>query len=220
MSEPRFFSLDYVEHVALRDGTPIALRLVRPEDKELLRDGFDRLSPASRYSRFLAPKAALSADELHYLTEVDQENHVAIGALRDTEGPPLGLGIGRFIRLSERPDTAEAAIAVADGVQRQGLGRLLLLRLIAAAVERGVTRFRCEVLGTNVGMTALLNEITPDRSVDLGAGVLSIEIALPSVPPTQPPSGAPMHSAIYRLFQAAAHDAVEWTDAMRRLWRR
>lgn len=220
MPAPRFFSLDYVEHAALRGGTPVVLRLVRPEDKELLRAGFDRWSPASRYTRFLAPKAVLSDDELRYLTEVDQESHVALGALRDVEGPPIGLGIGRFIRLPERPDTAEAAIAVADEVQHQGLGRLLLLRLVAAAAERGVTRFRCEVLGTNVGMTALLSDISPDRTVDLGEGVMSIEIALPSVSPTESPSGAPVQSALYRLFQAAAQNAVEWTDAVLRLWRR
>ena len=48
MSEQRFFSLDYLERAILRDGTPVDIRLVTPADKELLRTGFDRLSPASR----------------------------------------------------------------------------------------------------------------------------------------------------------------------------
>jgi len=220
MGPPRFFSLDYVEHAVLRDGTPVRLRLVRPQDRETLRAGFDRLSPASRYARFLAPKTSLSEDELSYLCEVDHENHVAIGAVRDDDSdPPIGLGVGRFIRLADRPDVAEAAIAVADEVQRQGLGRLLLLRLVAAAAERGVTRFRCEVLGTNAGMAALLAEIAPERSMEIGSGVMSIELALPSVPPTQPPTEAPLHSAMYRLFRAAAQNAVEWTETVRKLWR-
>ena len=246
MSEPRFFSQGYVEHAVLRDGTKVVIRLIRPEDKELLRAGFDRLSPASRYARFLAPKAQLSEDELRYLCEVDQEDHVAIGAVRDDphdppvdptgEHPrpagnavgvptprrsalPIGLGIARFIRLADRPDTAEAAIAVADEVQQQGLGRLLLTRLVAAAAERGISRFRCEVLGTNTGMTTLIGEISPDRSVELADGVMSIEVALPRVPPTQPPAGALQGSPIYRLFRAAAQNAVEWTAAVRKLWR-
>lgn len=221
MAEPRFFSQGYVEHAALKDGTQVVIRLIRPEDRELLRDGFDRLSPASRYARFLAPKAQLSGDELRYLCEVDQENHVAIGAVRDDpHGPPVGLGIARFIRLADRPDSAEAAVAIADEVQHQGLGRLLLSRLVAAAAERGIARFRCEVLGSNTGMTALLGEISPDRSIELRDGVMSIEVALPSAPPTQPPAGALLHSPIYRLFRAAAQNAVEWTEAVRRLWRR
>ena len=223
MSEPRFFSLDYVEHAVLHNGTKVVLRLVVPEDKELLRAGFERLSPESRYARFFTPKPSLSDDELSYLCEVDHENHVAIGAVRDDADPgaePVGLGIARFIRLSDPPDIAEAAIAVTDDTQHQGLGRLLFLRLIAAAAERGIGRFRCEVLESNAKMAALLAQVAPDRSIAVGSGVMSIEIALPSVTPTQPPTGEPLQSPLYRLFRAVAANAVEWTSAVRNLWRR
>jgi ribosomal protein S18 acetylase RimI-like enzyme len=223
MSEPRFFSLDYLEHAVLRDGTGVQLRLVVPEDKERLRAGFDRLSPASRYARFLAPKSQLSDDELRYLCEVDHDNHVAIGAVQedgDGNATQVGLGVARFIRLVDPVNTAEAAIAVADEAQHQGLGKLLFLRLVAAAAERGIERFRCEVLGSNAGMAGLLAQISPDRSIEVGSGVMSIEIALPNVTPTQPPAGEPLQSPMYRLFRAAAQNAVEWTDAVRSLWRR
>jgi GNAT superfamily N-acetyltransferase len=219
MGAPRFFTRDYIEHAALRDGTRVVLRLIRPEDRDVLRAGFDRLSAASRYSRFLAPKASLSDDELHYLSDVDQEDHVAIGAVREDDRS-FGLGIARFIRQSDRPDTAEAAIAVADEVQHQGLGSLLGLRLIAAAAERGVTRFRCEVLGSNAGMTGLLDQIAPDRTVELGSGVMSVELELPPVSPTQALASEPRETAVFRLLRAAAQNAVEWTEAVRRLWRR
>jgi GNAT superfamily N-acetyltransferase len=220
MAEPRFFTRDYVEHAVLRSGAKVLLRLVRPEDQELLRAGFDRLSPASRYARFLAPRSQLSAEELRYLCDVDQEDHVAIGAVSDGDGPPIGLGIARFIRLADQPDTAEPAIAVVDEVHQQGLGRLLLLRLIAAAAERGVVRFRSEILGSNAAMMAMLDQIAPERSVEVRTGVVSVEIALPSVPPDQPPAGAPLHSPLYRMFRAAAENAIEWTEALRKLWRR
>lgn len=216
MSTPRLFTLDWVELAALSDGTPVRIRLVRPEDREMLRQGFDRLSPASRYARFLAPKTSLSDDELSYLCEVDHEQHVAIGAVRDTpDEPGIGLGIARFIRLPGE-NAAEVAIAVADEAQHRGLGRLLFLRLVAAAAERGVERFRCEVLASNAGMAALLAQISPDRTVEVGGGVMSIEIELPTVTPAT----APLLSPMYRLFRAAAANAVEWTDAVKRLWRR
>lgn len=219
MGAPRFFSRDYLEHAVLRSGTRVALRLIRPEDKELLRAGFERLSPASRYARFLAPKASLSDEELRYLCEVDHENHFAIGAVRDDD-PAVGLGIARFIRLADRPDTAEPAIAVIDDIQHQGLGSLLGLRLIAAAQERGITRFRCEVLSSNATMAGLLAQIAPDQSLEISSGVKSVEIELPPVSPTQALDGAPVQSPIYRLFRAAAQNAIEWTEAVRRLWRR
>ena len=198
------------EHVTLRDGTPVVVRMLRPEDKELLREGFNRLSPASRYARFLVPKTALTDEELRYLTEIDQVDHVAIGAA-DMNG--VGVGLARFIRLADHPATAEAAITVADEYQRKGLGKLLLSRLCDAAKQRGIERFRCEVLGSNTSMQALLERIAPDRTIEVGGGVMSIEIALPTEPTTK-------DSGIYHLFRAAAANAVEWTAAVRRLWRR
>lgn len=227
----RFFTLDYLEQATLRDGTRVRIRLVRPSDKETLRAGFDRLSPAARYTRFLSSRTSLSEAELRYLSEVDQENHFAIGAVLDRDddpagGPPappaepsgdpppaaeprspspaVGLGVARFVRLPDRPDTAEAAIAVADEAQHKGLGKLLFLRLAAAAAERGVERFRCEVLASNASMTALLAQIAPERTIEVGAGVMSIEFVLPGVTPTEPPSTAQLHGPIYRLFRAAA----------------
>lgn len=222
MNAQRFFTLDYVEHAVLRDGTPVLLRLIRPEDKDLLRAGFERLSPESRYARFLAPKAELSEDELRYLCEVDHENHFAIGAMREAAEPDerVGLGIARFIRLADHPDTAEAAVAVADDAQHRGLGRLLLLRLIAAANERGISHFRCDVLGSNAGMAGLLAEISPERTLESGAGVMSLDLALPTVSPTEVPAGASLQSPLYRLFRAFAENAAEWTAAVRSLLHR
>ena len=221
MSEPRFFSLDYFEHATLHDGTQVQIRLVTPADKEMLRTGFERLSAESRYARFLAPKASLSDDELRYLCELDQESHVALGAIRiDDTGAPVGLGIARFIRLPEPPNTAEAAIAVADEAQHKGLGTLLFLRLVAAAAERGIERFRCEVLASNAGMVALIAQIDPDRSIEAGEGVLSIEATLPVIAPTEAATDESRQNPLYQLLRAAAQNAVEWTDAVRNLWRR
>lgn len=219
---PRHFTADYVERCTLRDGTPVVLRLLTPEDKPLLEAGFARLSPESRYTRFLAPKTTLTHDELRYLTEIDQENHFALGAVRedgDGHGDPVGLGIARFIRLAD-PRVAEAAVTVVDDMQGRGLGRLLLMRLCAAAAERGIERFRCEVLGSNTSMRTLLEAVSPVRSVEIDSGVMTIDMALPNVPPTIPIEGPTPEGPMYRLFRAAAENAVEWTEAVRRLWRR
>jgi len=218
---PRHFTSDYVERVTLRDGTKAVLRLVVPADRGMLEAGFRRWSPESRYARFLSPKTTLTDDELRYLTEVDQENHFALGAMSedgDGHGQPVGLGIARFIRLPELHATAEAAIAVADEAQGKGLGKLLFLRLCAAAAERGIERFRCEVLGSNTGMAALIATIAPERTIEVGGGVMSIEMLLPNVTPTQPPETEEHEGALYRLLRAAAQNTIEFTDAVRRLW--
>lgn len=177
----RVFTADYVEHATLHDGTPVILRLVSPDDKALLERGFQNWSAESRYARFFVPKLRLTPEELTYLCDVDQETHFALGAIREGDGEPRGLGIARFIRLPAvegEPVTAEAAIAVADEVQGQGLGRILFAKLVAAAAERGIEHFRCEVLGSNASMKLLIDSLAPVRKVEVGAGVMSIDFPI------------------------------------------
>lgn len=199
----RVYTADYAERVTLRDGTPVRLRLVTPADKDLLRSGFERWSQESRYARFFSAKTKLTDEELDYLCDVDQESHFALGAAREDDAA-AGLGIARFIRLPEHEIgeavTAEAAIAVADDVHGQGLGRILLEHLVAAASERGIERFRCEVLGSNASMKALIEKIAPVRTVEVSSGTMSIDFDLPpSV--TDPNAG---DSALYRFFRGVA----------------
>ncbi|MBA3540125.1 MAG: GNAT family N-acetyltransferase [Deltaproteobacteria bacterium] len=217
----RFFSLEYAEHATLRDGTPVVLRLVTPEDKELLLTGFEGLSQESRYARFLGSKTALSPDELRYLTELDHETHFAIGAITepDATGAVRGLGVARFIRLAD-PQVAEAAIAVTDDMQGKGLGKLLFLRLVAAAAERGVATFHCEILGSNASMRELIRTISPDAVIESGGGLMSIDLPVPNVQPTQASSEPLAENPMYGLFKLVASNAIEWTAAVRNLWRR
>ncbi len=148
------------DHV-LDDGTPVSLRHIRPEDAAELRRGFDRLSPSSRYRRFLGSVASLSDKTLHHLTHVDGRDHVAIVAVSRAAGTgaETGLGIGRFVRTAEDPKVAEAALTVIDDMQGKGLGRVLGIALARAALERGVTRFRGEILTDNAPVRQLLAEV-------------------------------------------------------------
>lgn len=221
MAPARHFSTDYAERAVLRDGTPVRLRLVTPDDKPLLVAVLARMSPASRYARFFAPKDSLTAGELRYLTELDHERHLAIGALAEApgeDGAPVGYGVARFIRLPEPPATAEAAVAVIDDLHGRGLGKLLFLRLCAAAAERGIDHFRLDMLGSNTGMRALIEHISSEHRIEVRGGVMSIDMALPHVEPAEPASGPAPDGPMYRLLRAVAEKA-DWTDAVRGLWR-
>src|SRR5262249_20362804 len=129
----------------------------------LLIEGFARLSPQSRYLRFFGPKDRLSDAELSYLTELDGVNHFAIGALAAGEWPERGIGIGRFVRLTTEPTVAELAITIVDAEQRKGRGSALCARLVEAARERGIRRFRAEIMPSNAGMHALLRSQASQR---------------------------------------------------------
>ncbi len=172
------FDEAYSEKTVLKDRTPVTLRLVRPGDKQLLLEAWERLSPESRYRRFLSPKRILTGEELRYLTELDHVDHLAIGAALDSGGKTHGLGVARFVRLAGRPDAADVAVTVVDDAQRNGLGRLLLSRLIAAARERGIERFVCDVLATNHAMRALIRSLVPAAAMSFDGPTFRVEMPL------------------------------------------
>jgi GNAT superfamily N-acetyltransferase len=159
--------------VTLADGSGVSIRSIRPSDKAELQAGLGRLSERSRYMRFLTPKERFSAAELRYLTEVDGVGHYAIVAT-PLDDPGRIVAVGRWVRLSEQPDTAEAAIVVADGLQRNGLGRELSRRLADAAARRGIRRFTATIHGTNVAASKLLAAMHLHLERHTSAGVTEV----------------------------------------------
>jgi GNAT superfamily N-acetyltransferase len=175
------FNSNYRERERLETGVPVVLRLVRPRDGRLLLAGFERLSPESRYRRFFAYRKDLSPIEVELFTHCDGVDHFAIAALLEREdGVEEGVGIARFVRLGKNPVAAEAAITVIDDYQGQGLGRLLLERLLWAAAERRICEMRFSVLAENKPMLSLLRKFgAVKRGDDVEAGLGVVEVVLP-----------------------------------------
>lgn len=135
------------------------IREVGPEDRDLLKLGFDHLSPQSRHFRFLSAHPKLTDAELDVFTAKNDVDHVAIGALQRTGSDVIPLGIARYIRLSPGGSVAEFAETIVDEHQGRGLGSLLLGVLAKHAVLNGVTAFSALVDGTNDRMLGLLEAI-------------------------------------------------------------
>ena len=148
------------EGVELSDGQRIGVRPIRPGDKELLSEAFQRLSPESRYRRFFAPLERLSEQDLSYLTEVDHEDHEALAAI----GPEDEIiGVARYVR-SEEPTEAEVAIVVGDPWQGRGVATALLDRLVNRARDAGIDHFIALVLSENQDAIELFRSVAPDGS--------------------------------------------------------
>jgi GNAT superfamily N-acetyltransferase len=168
------------ERIRLAGGGEIVVRAVRPDDRERLLEGFERLGERSRYLRFMAPKHTLSTGELTYLTDVDHVDHEAIAALDAKTGD--GVGIARYIRYPDRREVAEAAVAVVDAFQRRGIGQLLLDRLAARAAANGVTHFRATLLMTNHGVRRLFARLGAVEVLRQGDGAMEVDVELPVDP--------------------------------------
>jgi GNAT superfamily N-acetyltransferase len=149
------FGPGYLEQAALTDGTPFTLRSIRESDAPALQQGLAKLSPRSRYFRFLGPRSEFSDAELRHLSQIDWERHIALGVLVSGQL----VAVGRFYRSESLPCMAEVALVVVDPLQHKGIGTLLLERLGAAAAERGITRFNGYVLVENDPMLRLLRKV-------------------------------------------------------------
>ena len=205
------------EKVVLGPGVEVLIRPIRPSDKHLLAEGFESLSPESKYQRFFAPVVRLSDSDLVYLTEVDHRRHEAMVAIDPEEGDLIG--VARFIRTSPYRDReAEVAIVISDAWRGKGLGKALLSRLATRAREEGVTHFLAVILSDNTGATDLFENFAPKKThVSTGdPGQVEVRIDLPW-------SGEFSDSALGYALRSAArgnHRFRTWRRMRRRLRRR
>jgi GNAT superfamily N-acetyltransferase len=174
MSEP----FNYSVTEALRDGTRIRVRAIRPEDKPLLVEHFQSLSERSVYYRFFGHKRSLEQADLRALTELDFVNHVGLAATIETEGTERFIGVGRYLRSVDEV-AAEVAFAVLDEFQGRGIGTVLLRHLAQIARRQGINKFAAFVMGDNHQMLEVFANSgfrTRDR-YDAGTVRVTIDLA-------------------------------------------
>lgn len=146
---PKEWELDAL----LRDGTPVHVRPIRPDDQEGLVAFHGRLSPQTIYRRFFSPRPVLPPKDVHRFTNVDYRHRMALIALIHGEMA----GVARY---DGKPgtDEAEVAFVIEDRHQGRGLGSLLLEHLAAAARERGVKTFFAETMADNRAMLGVFRD--------------------------------------------------------------
>jgi nucleotide-binding universal stress UspA family protein/GNAT superfamily N-acetyltransferase len=165
--------------VTLRDGSHVTIRPVEPDDRRAIEEGFERLSPESRYRRFFGPMPQLSSRHLDYLTNVDHHDHEALVAVDDATGD--GVGVARFVRTE--PDVAEPAMAVVDDWQGRGIGSVLLEQLVTRAQAEGIRRFDAPVLATNRDAIRVLERLG-ETTLHPNGREVELRIELPDEPET------------------------------------
>jgi GNAT superfamily N-acetyltransferase len=141
-------------------------------------------------------KKILSLRDLEFFTELDHEDHEAIGAIDPFTGE--GLAVARYMRFADDPTSAEAAVVVIDGWQGRGLGSALLERLVERARERGIERFLATLFTDNKAMLALFRRIGHVEVLSHEGQTMRIEIALSTED----------HGALREALRAAARGEV------------
>jgi acetyltransferase len=140
-------------------GERLVLRPIRPEDAAIHKAFVERLSPQDLRLRFFSSRRTLAASELARLVQIDYAREMAFVAVRDTaNAPPEILGV---VRCACDPDNEEAefAVVVRSDLQRRGLGRVLMERLLDYLRGHGTQRVVGEVLNENTGMRTLVKSL-------------------------------------------------------------
>jgi GNAT superfamily N-acetyltransferase len=145
---------EYTVTEPLRDGRPLTIRAVRPEDKGLVIEALHHVSADSIYRRLFSVKKNITPEGLKKITEVDFVNAVALVAVLEKDGNDQIVGGGRYIRsgTSEAGPKAEVAFLVTDAFQGLGIASRLLRQLVIIARASGITQFEAEVLPANGAM--------------------------------------------------------------------
>ena len=149
------------------------IRGLEPGDRDTLRAMFDRLSPDSKYRRFLSPAASFDV-AMRNVLDLDYVQRDAIVARLD--GDIIGLAECHAFRRS--PADVEVAVTVDDAFQRRGLGRELLDLVIERAFHNGAAHVHASVLAENRPMLELLYRIAPHAQKELDRGVVDFVFPL------------------------------------------
>jgi GNAT superfamily N-acetyltransferase len=156
----------------LRNGRPVEIRALTPEDRAGLLEAVANMSPEARYRRFFAPKRDFSEKEIEYYLNVDFVRHVALVAV--LEGTIVGGG--RYI--VSKPGRAEVAFGVDDARQGQGIGSALMRHLVVLARRAGLSALIAEVLPDNASMLKVFERSGLAMTVRREAGVVHVSLDL------------------------------------------
>lgn len=128
-----------------------------PDDREVLREAYEHLSPESRRHRFLGAVPHLTDAMLsHLVDEVDGIDHVALVLMvvgEDQGSVPVG--VARMIRYAHQPTEADVGVTVLDAWQGRGVATALLAELVRERPP-GVTRIVTTVAADNEASLAML----------------------------------------------------------------
>ena len=160
----------------LRDGHPMEIRALKPEDGASLALALERLSAPSLYRRFFAVRRNFTEKEADYFVNVDFVNHVALIAVIKVEGRPTIVGGGRYVLV--QPGRAEVAFAVTDEYQGKGVGAALMRHLTAIAREAGIGELIADVLSENTPMLKLFEKCGCRMSTTRDAEVVHVTLGL------------------------------------------
>ena len=166
------------EQTILWQGQPLLLRPIKPEDAPQHLAFFNALDPEDVRYRVFTRMRELQPDQLARATQIDYDREMAFIATRETTpGEFETLGV---VRVIADPDNvaAEFAIIVRSDIKGQGLGYILLDKIITYCRQRGTRRIVGEALAHNKGVIDLVRHFDFEVGASADAGTVMLRLDL------------------------------------------
>jgi len=178
----RPYPQQYVSTWTLKDGSPILIRPIRPEDEPMMVKFHGALSESTvhfRYFGLLKLEQRVAHDRLVQMCFNDYDREIAIVAVRNEQKTKEDeiIGVGRLIKVHGVND-AEFAIVLSDQWQGHGLGTHFLKLLLEIGRQEGVEHVIGQMLPDNYGMQRICKKLGFDMSYDRFAEIVEATIKL------------------------------------------
>jgi acetyltransferase len=160
----RPYPTQYVWAEEMPDGGPSTIRPIRPEDEPLMVRFHESLSEQSVYMRYfhmLGLSQRTAHERLTRICFIDYDWEMALVAERtnpETEEREI-LGVARLSRRGNVADEAEFSVLISDRFQRQGLGTLLVSKLLEVGRAEGLRRITADILFENYPMQRIAQKL-------------------------------------------------------------
>lgn len=148
----------YESHLVLKNGAEVLVRPVVPADAPLLVDLLHKMTPRSRYLRFMTNIQELPQDLLHQFTHLNYRTSFALAGVVGAADRNEIIAVARYA-LDPEEHVADLGVAVRDDWQRLGIGKRLLLNIIQIGREQGISRFGSMMDPQNDVMKKTLHEL-------------------------------------------------------------
>ncbi len=168
------------EEVILRNGRKILFRPIRPEDESTHKEFDLAMSKEDRYKRYFAELPHFSHEQLAHQTQIDYNREMAfIATAKNAEDQFYTLGVVRAI-FGVDGQEAEFAMAVRSDEKSQGLGTLLLEKMIRYCKTKHLQRLTGITMLENSGMANLARKLGFAVRFDRDEDVVHMELTFQS----------------------------------------
>ena len=142
----------------LRNGLAVAIRTLRPSDREKIAAAVRSLDRQSIYMRLFGYRGELTEAGLDRIMRMEPGRELVLVVTARSGDDEVVIGSGRGVVSDAepgKPPTAEVAFMVGEGYQGLGIASRILKHLAEIARSRGIGALEADVLSENKAMLAV-----------------------------------------------------------------